>query len=99
MCGLIRETVTTPSAASAFLSHQTGSPQELVPICLRIHVGLDRDAEVFLVDVVAGQQFALAFGRRPAVRAHRGDDERLGPQFLQRLDRGLDDEADVPDAA
>ncbi len=31
VCGLTRETVTTPSAARAFLSHQTGTPQVFVP--------------------------------------------------------------------
>ena len=32
VCGLTREMVTTASASRAFLSHQTGSPQLLVPI-------------------------------------------------------------------
>ena len=33
VCALMRETVTTPSASRALQSHQTGSPQELTPIC------------------------------------------------------------------
>ncbi len=64
-----------------------------------VHVGDDRHAEVRFVDVVAREQFALALGRRAAVRPHRRDDERLRAEFLQRLDGRLRDGEEVLDAA
>jgi hypothetical protein len=65
----------------------------------RVHVGDDGYAEMRLVDVVAGQEFALAFGRGAAVRPHRGDDERVRAEFLQRADGRLGDGQDVLDPA
>ena len=52
-----------------------------------VHLGPDLDAHRLGGDPVAGQQLALAFGRRAAVAPHRGDDEGLEAHLLQGVDR------------
>src|SRR5262249_33676670 len=65
----------------------------------RVHVGLDRHAEVAFRDPIAFEHLALPLGTGAAVRAHRRDDERAGTEFLQAFNGRLDDLEDVGDAA
>src|SRR5437870_5463886 len=65
----------------------------------RLHAGADRAAAVALGDAVAFDQLALAFCGAAAVAAHGGDDERPSLKRLKMLNRGLDDQGDIGDAA
>ena len=64
-----------------------------------VHAGPERAAHGRLGDPVVREDFQLALGGGPAVAAHGGEDERLGPEVLQVVDHGADDDGDVGDAA
>src|SRR5262249_3141298 len=63
------------------------------------HRGPTRAAQVGLGHAVAGQNCPLTFDRPAAVTSHRRHDEGLGPEALQMLNDGLDDDVDVRDPA
>ena len=65
----------------------------------RLHARANRAAAELLGDAVALDQPALPLGRAAAVAAHRRHDERLRAERLQMLDRRLDDDCDIGDAA
>ena len=65
----------------------------------RFHAGPDRAAAELFGDAVAFDDLPLPRSRAAAVAAHGRHDERLGPQRLEMLDRRLDDQVDVGDAA
>lgn len=61
--------------------------------------GVDGHTHRLLGDAVAGEDFALALGRRPAVAAHRGEDERTRSRTAQQIEQSGDDRGEIRDAA
>ena len=63
------------------------------------HRGLDRAAHGLLGDTQSGEHVLLPFGGRAAVTAHRGEDEGRSAACFDLIDKRLDDERIVGDAA
>ena len=64
----------------------------------RFHARTDRAADRFFGNAVRLDELPLALGRRAAVTAHGGNDERFGPQAGQMPDDRPDDRRQIGDS-